>query len=82
MLLFGATFAHAACMVTAPYDTAENIRLSPNGPIVNRLRNGRVVYVSHTRNDQRGRPWVYVEGEYQGVWRRWGYIWAGSLTCF
>ena len=75
------TAADAACFVNSRTSSAENIRLSPAGAIVNRLRNGRIVFPVLVRNDPRGRPWVYIEGEYQGVWRRWGYIWAGSLTC-
>ena len=70
------------CMVMAPGDTAENIRLTPNGKVINRLRNGREVIVSHTQPDARGRPWAYVEGEYQGRWRRWGYIFTESLQCW
>ena len=77
-----ATPAIAECIVLAPYDSAENIRLSPNGRVINRLRNGRVVHVEHTRYDYQGRPWAYVEGAYQGRWRRWGYIFTESLRCF
>ena len=76
------TPAAAECIVAAPFDTAENIRLTPNGRIINRLRNGRVVQVSHTNHDSQGRPWHYVEGEYQGQWRLWGYIFGESLRCF
>lgn len=80
--LSAGTAAAQECAVWAPYDSAENIRISPNGRIINRLRNGRIVYVDHTRQDSRGRPWAYVEGEYQGRWRRWGYIFTESLRCF
>ena len=45
------------CVIWDQNDTSANIRATPNGRKINTLRNGRVVYAQHYRNDRQGRPW-------------------------
>jgi hypothetical protein len=71
----------ASCRVNDPDDPTLNVRSYPNGPIINRLRNGRVVHIKQTIYDKKGRPWVWVEGRYKGKWRKWGYVFRESLYC-
>lgn len=61
-----AAHAQTRCIVYDPTEDAVNVRASPNGKIINRLRNGRVVQVNYYRNDTLGRPWAWVEGDYNG----------------
>jgi hypothetical protein len=69
------------CIVADRTDSAVNVRSSPNGRIINRLRNGRKIVITDTVFDYRGRPWVYAEGEYNGEWRKWGLIFKAELDC-
>ena len=64
----GLSAAHAerVCKVTDPTETPLNIRDEPNGKIINKLRNDREVYITETTYDNKDRPWVYLEGYYQG----------------
>lgn len=75
------SYARDKCVVWDQNDTGANVRATPNGAVINRLRNRRVVFAMHYRNDYQGRPWAYVSGYYQGVWRNWGWIYMDLLRC-
>ena len=70
------------CKVTDPTGTPLNVRARPNGPVINRLRNGRIVEILDTARDKRGRPWVFVGGYYKGNWREWGWIYREFISCY
>ena len=74
--------ANSVCKVTDPTGTPLNVRVSPNGKIVNTLRNGREVYIQRTANDDRGRNWVYVSGYYDGAYRNWGWVFREFISCY
>lgn len=76
--------AHAerVCKVTDPTNTPLNIRDQPNGKIINKLRNDREVYITQTTYDSNERPWVYLEGYYQGEYRSWGWATREFVSCY
>ena len=69
------------CMVFDPADTGVNVRLTPNGVLINRLRNGRAVVINEIGYDTQRRPWARVSGYYQGQWRRWGWVFTDLVRC-
>lgn len=73
-------FAHQ-CVAAETEDTALNVRATPNGELVNRLRNGRQIEVIQYKNDSKGRPWGYAIGEYNGEHREWGWVFMASVRC-
>ena len=75
-------YAESVCKVTDPTGTPLNIRDAPNGKIINKLRNDRQVYITDTIYDSRDRPWVYLEGYYQGEYRYWGWAIREFVSCY
>jgi hypothetical protein len=69
------------CRVMDPTGTSLNVRVTPGGRVINRLRNGRIVYVRRTAY-RHGRPWVYVSGRYHGHWRNWGWVYREFVSCY
>lgn len=80
----GMSAAHAerVCKVTDPTRTPLNVRDEPNGKVINKLRNEREVYITETAYDYRNRPWVYLEGYYQGDYRQWGWAIREFVSCY
>jgi len=70
------------CQVTDPTGTPLNVRSSPNGRIINALRNGREVNVLKIAYDSQGRPWAYVGGFYRGEYRYWGWVFREFISCY
>lgn len=73
--------AKDSCIIADPADTALNVRATPNGEIINRLRNGRVVTIERLQNDAKGRPWGYASGKYKGKHRQWGWVYMEAVNC-
>ena len=71
----------AQCVVSDAEDTAVNVRSSPNGKVINRLKNGRAVSVTFTATDSQERPWHFVEGWHNGRHRKWGYVFGELVDC-
>ena len=69
------------CFIADPKDTALNVRATPNGEIINRLRNGREVEIERYQDDTKGRPWGYATGEYKGKHRKWGWVFMEAVNC-
>ena len=69
------------CIIADPSDTSLNVRETPNGKVINRLRNGRKVVIQSKRNDAKGRPWGYATGLYKGRNRNWGWVFMQSVNC-
>jgi len=74
--------AKTVCQVTDPTGTPLNVRNSPNGKVVNALRNGREVYIHEIAYDDRGRPWALVGGYYEGIYRTWGWVFREFISCY
>lgn len=70
------------CQVTDPTGTPLNVRNSPNGRVINALRNGREVYILKTSYDSQGRTWVFVGGYYRGEYRVWGWVLREFISCY
>lgn len=80
----GTSLAQAAtvCKVTDPTGTPLNIRNAPNGKVINQLRNGREVLITNSSYDNKGRVWVYLEGNYKGEYRYWGWAIREFISCY
>jgi hypothetical protein len=74
--------AESVCKVTDPTGTPLNVRESPNGKVVNALKNDREVYVLEITSDQQGRSWAKVGGYYQGKRRVWGWVLREFISCY
>ncbi|AIE74471.1 MULTISPECIES: SH3 domain-containing protein [unclassified Synechocystis] len=74
--------AKEICKVTDPTGTPLNVRDSPNGKVINALRNNREVEILETDFDQQGRPWAKVAGYYQGRYRVWGWVIREFISCY
>jgi hypothetical protein len=70
-----------SCVVSDPTDRALNVRETPNGRVINRLRNGRTVEITQFENDAKGRPWGYATGYYKGRFRNWGWVFMAAVAC-
>lgn len=70
-----------SCVVADPVDPTLNVRATPNGELINRLRNGRRIKITEIRNDAQGRPWGYAVGNYQGQFRKWGWVFLQNVDC-
>jgi hypothetical protein len=82
-VLFWSEYAMAEllCHVSDPQDPTLNVRESPGGTIVNRLRNERLVTVDQTKTDDDGRTWAQVGGVIQGKYKYLGWVFRNSLKC-
>lgn len=77
-----AAHAERVCKETDPTGTPLNVRDEPNGKVINKLRNERKVYITETAYDYRNRPWVYLEGYYQGDYSQWGLTIREFVSCY
>ena len=69
-----------SCVISDPTDRALNVRETPNGRIINRLKNGRTVEIVQFQNDAKGRPWGYATGYYEGDFRNWGWVFMAAVA--
>lgn len=69
------------CIVSDPTGTPLNVRSFPQGEIINRLKNGREVYIQSEDSDSNGKNWASVSGYYKGNWRDWGWVFRPYLNC-
>ena len=68
------------CRVMDPTGTPLNLRDSPNGEIVGRIRNGKLVTRVRSGEDERGRPWAYVMDRETGA--PLGWVYREFIACF
>ena len=69
-----AQIPRGTCMVSDPTGTPLNVRSYPNGPVISTLRNGTLVIVRGSRQDDRGRPWARLfsrDGEIGWIFREY-----------
>lgn len=70
------------CKVMDPTGTPLNVRDKPYGRIVDRLNNGREVYIERIDYDHKNRPWVLVSGAYNGNYKIWGWVYREFISCY
>lgn len=70
------------CQVTDPTGTPLNVRLQPNGKVINQIRNGKNVFVQSFASDNRGKPWVLVAVKNQGNYKIIGYVLREFVSCY
>jgi hypothetical protein len=75
-------FAEQVCQVTDPTGTPLNVRATPNGKVINALKNGREVSIIETTYDDQDRPWAKIAGYYQGQYRVWGWVLREFISCY
>ncbi|MCB1472005.1 MAG: hypothetical protein KDJ68_03745 [Rhodobiaceae bacterium] len=82
-LAFAAPARAEMCRIADPTGTPLNVRATPGGDVVNRLKNGRKVFKDAIDGwDDEGNPkWAHVVGEYKGQWRDWGWVFINYLDC-
>ncbi len=74
--------AGKTCKVSDPTGTLLNVRSSPNGRIVGRIKNGRNVYVQSVERDLKGKPWVLIAIEERGKLQQIGYVLREFIGCY
>lgn len=74
--------AGKVCRVTDPTGTPLNARLRPNGKVINRIRNGRNVFIQSVASDDEGKPWVLVAIKDRGNYKILGYVLREFVTCY
>lgn len=78
---FGAAEAQSPrCRVMDPTGTPLNVRDSPNGDVIGRLRNGLLVTRLSSSQDERGRPWALIADRETG--ERLGWVYREFIACF
>jgi Bacterial SH3 domain len=70
------------CQVTDPTGTPLNVRSSPNGRVINQLRNGKNVQILAVSSDAKGRSWARIGGYHNGVYREWGWVYREFISCY
>lgn len=66
-----------SCTVMDPTGSPLNVRQSPNGKIVGKLKNGTKVYAHDYDYDHKGRPWAYVTSN-----RASGWVFREFIACY
>lgn len=77
----GSASAKEVCKVADPTGATLNVRDTPNGKVINALKNGRVIEILDSGSDAQKRSWVKVGGSYQGKYRVWGWVIYQSIKC-
>lgn len=81
LVMAGAAEAQSPrCRVMDPTGTPLNVRDSPNGAVIGRLRNGLLVTRVRDSEDERGRPWAYVVDRSTG--EPLGWVFREFIACF
>lgn len=70
------------CRVSDPTGTLLNVRSSPNGRIVGKIKNGRNVYIQSVERDLKGKPWVLISVKERGEFRTLGFVLREFIGCF
>jgi hypothetical protein len=70
------------CRVSDPTGTLLNVRSSPNGQIVGKIKNGKNVYIQSVERDAKGKPWVLIAVKERGKLRELGFVLREFIGCF
>ncbi|BAY03526.1 SH3 domain-containing protein [Anabaena sp. PCC 7938] len=68
--------------MTDPTGTPLNVRDIPNGRIINKLKNGKEVYILEITYDNKRRPWAKIGGYHNGQYRIWGWVFREFVSCY
>jgi hypothetical protein len=74
--------AGKTCRVSDPTGTLLNVRSSPNGRIIGRIKNGRNVYIQSVDRDPKGKPWVLIAVKERGKLQEIGYVLREFVGCY
>ncbi|MDZ7960545.1 MAG: hypothetical protein RMY34_22130 [Aulosira sp. DedQUE10] len=74
--------AETICKITDPTGTPLNVRDTPNGKVINQLKNGRAVYIDEIAYDLQGKPWSKISGHYNGQYKEWGWVIREFISCY
>ncbi|AWY19471.1 SH3 domain-containing protein [Moraxella bovis] len=81
ILSFASISAHAqTCKVTDPTGTPLNVRATPNGKIIGKIKNNTTVYVSEYAYDDKGRPWIMVFNAKTSKYIGW--VYREFISCY
>jgi glutaredoxin len=80
-LLVSPAKAAGACSVATRDQSSLSVYESPEGELINALRFGRKVDIKDSSKDSQGRTWVKVAGDYEGEYRKWGWVIRQYLDC-
>jgi hypothetical protein len=69
------------CKVADPTGTPLNVRETPNGRVINALRQNREVSIIQIDFDNKAQSWALVGGYYQGKYRVWGWVFREFINC-
>lgn len=73
--------AHAqTCKVTDPTGTPLNVRATPNGKVIGKVKNNTVVYVSKYDYDNKGRPWALIFNAKNDKYIGW--VYREFISCY
>lgn len=73
--------AHAqTCKVTDPTGTPLNVRATPNGKIIDQVKNGTIVYVSEYDEDSKGRAWAMIFNAKNDKYIGW--VYREFISCY
>jgi hypothetical protein len=70
------------CRVTDPTGTPLNVRSSPNGKIISKIRNQTVVHPQSISRDDTGKPWMLISVKQQGSDRSLGWVVREFISCY
>jgi S1-C subfamily serine protease len=73
------SFSQNACRVADPTGTPLNVRASPNGHVVAKLKNGLIVSILDRSSDGNGKAWVYVGDDKNK--KPIGWVYRDFLAC-
>lgn len=68
------------CKITEPKGGPLNARVVPDGRIINKLQNGRKVYLGEISYDSAGQPWIKVYEANSG--RYLGWVFREYISCY
>ncbi|OOS25754.1 SH3 domain-containing protein [Moraxella pluranimalium] len=80
MMVPNAAFAQT-CKVTDPTGTPLNLRTSPNGKIIRKVKNFTPVHIMEYAYDNKGRPWAYISFRQNGN-TYYGYVFREFVSCY
>lgn len=70
------------CKVTDPTGTPLNVRASPNGKILQTVKNGTIVYEEQTAFDSKNRAWVQISRSTRNGRKILGWVFREFISCY
>ncbi len=70
------------CKVTDPTGTPLNVRASPNGRILRKIKNNTVVYIESYSTDSKGRAWAQISLPTRNGRKILGWVFREFISCY